>query len=56
MKWMAATYSHESPPRAANGAVFQDGLDEIIAARRLETALPADEWAQRPLITSRRAN
>ena len=39
--------SARSPPCAAHGAVFPHGLDEIAAARRLKTAMPTQDRAER---------
>lgn len=47
---MTATDPQQSLPGPPQSAVFFDGLYEIVAARRLETAVPAQKWANRQLI------
>ena len=43
---MAAENSPDGPPRAANSAVFINGVDGILAARGLIAAMPAEELPQ----------
>ena len=40
----------DSAPHAAHGSVLADGQNKILAARRMEAALPADDMAERELI------
>lgn len=47
---VAAADAEHASPRASPRAVFLNGTDEIIAARRSEAALTADKRAQRPLV------
>ena len=56
MKRIAPPNPLDAAPRAPDRAVLANGLNEIIAARRLKTALAAYQRAQRPLIDSRRPN
>jgi hypothetical protein len=47
---MAAENSARGFPRAANGAVFLDGVDGVLAAAGRIAALPAKELPQRGAI------
>jgi hypothetical protein len=37
---------------AAQGAVLLDGCDEVVTARRRETAVPAHDWPEQHLIAA----
>ena len=43
-------------PGTGHDAVFLDRLDVVIAASRLKSALPADDWAESPLVDPHHAN
>ena len=47
---MAPGNATDSAPRAAHRSILADGQDEILAARRMEAALPADDMAESELI------
>src|SRR5262249_51942752 len=51
-KRIAASNSPNALQGAFEGTVLLDGLDHVVAARRLKTALPANNWTQRPLINA----
>jgi hypothetical protein len=53
---MAAKNSPQALPAAAEGAVPLDCSDHIIAAGGMETALAADDWAERVLIKAHQSN
>ena len=54
VKRMAPANPSQAAPGSTNRPIFLHRQDEIGAARRLETAMPADQRAQRPLIDPRR--
>jgi hypothetical protein len=56
MERMAPANPFDAAPRPSHCPVFANGLNEIIAARRLKTALAAHERAQRPMIDARCPN
>ena len=47
---VTAADATDPAPHAAHGSVLADGQDEVLTARRMEAALPANEMAERELI------
>ncbi len=53
---MTAQNAEQSTPATANRTVFADCLDKILAARRLETAMPPQQRADETLIPAHEDN
>ena len=47
---MAAADTHNAAPRSPDGAVFLHRADEVFAATRLKSAVPAQYGTYKPLI------
>ena len=49
---MAAANSPDAAERPGNGSVFVDGIDEILTARGLESAVATEDWTEKELVTA----
>jgi hypothetical protein len=50
MKWVTAANTQHAAARTAHGTVLFDSQNEVLAARRLETALAAQHGTKKNLI------